>query len=177
MILTSAEIENSIKNGMIVISPFSNKYLNPNSYNFHLGNVLDIYKNELLDPRIEQPTERIEIDEKGLVLEPGQLYLGHTVEIIGSDYFVPLIYGRSSIARLGLFVQITAPLGDLGYFGNWTLQLTPTLPIRIYPNMRIGQVLFISTLGQIEKYDGKYQNSVGPRKSEIYKDFCKYDID
>ncbi len=94
---------------------------------------------------------------------------------MGSNYYAPFIYGRSSVGRLGLFVQITAPLGDIGFSGKWTLQLTPVRPVRVYPGMKIGQIFFLKPYGEINLYTGKYQNSNGPRKSEIYKDFRKLD--
>lgn len=171
MILTSEAINSSVGNGRIIIEPYSTQCLNPNSYNFHLGAELEVYTNEVLDPKVEQPTTGITIPPEGYVLQPHQLYLGHTQETIGSNHFVPMIYARSSIARLGLFVQITAPLGDIGFVGRWTLQLTPVLPIRVYAGMRVGQVLFLAVTGEIELYNGKYQHAQHSRKSEIYKDF------
>jgi len=97
--------------------------------------------------------------------------LGHSSEIIGSKKFVPIIHAKSSIARLGLFVHVTADLIDIGSIGNITFQLYATLPIKIYPNMLIGQVSFWVPKGKINLYKGKYKNSVGPKASEIHKDF------
>jgi dCTP deaminase len=171
MILTSETIHEEVLRERIIIEPYNRKYLNPNSYNFHLGDKLFIYTNDVIDPKIEQPIEQIEIPDSGFILSPGQLYLGHTQEVMGSDYYVPFIFGRSSIGRLGLFVQITAPLGDIGFVGRWTLQLTPTLPIRVYKKLRIGQIFFIKPFGEIRLYEGKYQNSIEARKSEIFRDF------
>lgn len=172
MILTGSKIEEEVKNKRITIDPFYSDFLNPNSYNFHLSDVLLVYKNEVIDPKIEQPTKEIRIND-GVILSPGELYLGTTKETMGSDFYVPFIYGRSSIGRLGLFVNITAPLGDIGFVGKWTLQLSAIRPIRVYTNMRIGQIFFIKPLGKIDLYTGKYQNSTGPRKSEVYRDFEK----
>jgi len=171
MILTGKKIENEVHAGKINISPFSKNFLNPNSYNFHLDKKILVYKNKILDPKKEQPTDEITIPKEGIILQPNKLYLGCTIEEIGSPCYVPLLFGRSSIGRLGLFVQITAPLGDIGTYGKWTLMLTPVLPIKVYYNMRIGQILFIAPKGEIELYKGKYKNSKKPRKSEIFKDF------
>lgn len=173
MILTAQKIIEEIKKEKIRISPFDESCLNPNSYNFHLDNVIDLYCNNVLDPKIEQPTRRIKIGKEGMVIYPNELYLGCTVEVMGSDFYAPFIYGRSSIGRLGLFVQITAPLGDIGFIGKWTLQLNPVKPLRIYPGMRIGQIFFLKPKGKIMLYSGKYQNSSGPNKSQIFKDFNK----
>jgi dCTP deaminase len=83
---------------------------------------------------------------------------------MGSDYYVPLIGGRSSTGRLGLFVHITAPLGDIGYHGCWTLQLKATIPIRIYARQAIGQILFVVPQGKITLYQGKYNNQQAPQE-------------
>ena len=170
MILTSEEIERQVSLKRIVIDPFDVSQLNPNSYNFRLDRTLLTYSAEVLDHRKENATLVHTIPEDGFLLKPGELYLGSTIEKIGSDHYVPLLFGRSSIGRMGLFVQITAPIGDVGFIGNWTLQLTPVRPIRVYPGMKIGQMLFFRTKGKISLYNGKYQNSVGPTASRSYRD-------
>jgi len=173
MILTGNKIQDEVLNGRITINPFRPECINPNSYNFHLGSTFQVYISDVLDPKIEQQTTLIEMSEDGIVLQPNELYLGYTLEEMGSDYYVPFIFGRSSIGRLGLFVQITAPLGDIGFVGQWTLQLTPVRPVRVYPSMRIGQILFIVPDGPVDLYKGKYQYSQGARKSDVFKDFNK----
>ena len=90
---------------------------------------------------------------------------------MGSNYYVPIINGRSSIGRLGLFVHITANLIDIGSINNWTLQFHAIQPVKIYKNMLIGQVTFWKPYGKIDLYSGKYKNSIGPEPSQIYKDF------
>lgn len=145
MILTAQNIRAAHEASELTIDPFDPTKLNPNSYNFGLASILERYTNPVLDPRQDNPTESMEIEEQGLVLRGGELYLGHTQETIGSDLYVPMIFARSSIARLGLFIHATAPLGDLGFFGQWSLQLIPVRDVRIYPNMDIGQVLFLTT--------------------------------
>lgn len=118
-------------------------------------------------------TTIIEIPTEGLLLNPHSLYLGHTEEIMGSEYFVPIIRGRSSIGRLGLFINVTADLIDIGSINQWTLQLHAIQPIVVYPGMLIGQVTFWCTFGAITLYKGKYQRSKGPMESQMYKDFIK----
>lgn len=171
MILTADHIKREREAGLITIEPFDDAQLNPNSYNFRLGQTLLTYVNEVLDVRQEQPTQRHLIPAEGFLLRPDELYLGHTVEQIGSTRYVPMIFGRSSVARLGLFVQITAPLGDLGYLGQWTLQLSCIRPLRVYADMNIGQALFIEAQGEPSIYQGKYQSSQGPTPSKLFKDF------
>lgn len=173
MILTGSKIQEETVNKRIIIDPYTPDCLNPNSYNFHLGDTFVLYKNKILDPKVEQPTYEVKMNKEGMLLKPGELYLGFTQEIMGSNFYAPFIYGRSSVGRLGLFVQITAPLGDIGFVGRWTLQLTPVRPVMVYPGMRIGQIFFLKPYGEIKLYNGKYQGSKASRKSEIYKDFKK----
>ena len=170
MILTGQRILKEWRAGRIKISPFKPDQINPNSYDFRLGAVLKIYEKYFLDPRQHNKTRQIKIPESGLVIMPGRIYLGHTVEIMGSDVFVPIIRAKSSIARLGLFVHVTADLIDIGSHNQWTLQLNPVQPIRLFPNMLIGQVTFWKVLGEITLYKGKYQGSMGPYESLSYKD-------
>lgn len=174
MILTGDDIISGVEGGRITIDPFCSDSVNPNSYNFHLSDRLLVYTEAVLDPRIHNPTREIIIPPEGLLLEPHRLYLGATIESIGTDHYVPLIFGRSSIARLGLFVEITAPLGDIGYKGVWTLQLFASQKIRIYPGLRIGQVLFFVPKGNISLYTGKYQNAETACASRSNVDFHLY---
>ncbi len=171
MILTGNEISKQVKKDKITILPFDAKQINPNSYNVELGDYLKVYEDEVLDSRSELKTKTIQIPDDGIVLMPNKIYLGYTKEIIGSDYFVPTITGRSSTGRLGLFVQITADLVDIGFKGNLTFQLHAVQPIRIYKGMKLGQIMFWKTKGKIKLYNGKYQNSIGPQESKVFKDF------
>jgi len=168
VILTGKQIASEVTYGRIIIDPFDPGFLNPNSYNLSLGPALKTYSSsEPLDFKKSGPTVNLPIPPDGLVLQPNQLYLGHTVERFGSSYFVPFLGGRSSTGRLGLFVHITAPLGDIGYIGQWTLQLKATLPVRIYPGQRIAQVFFVQPYGPIQLYSGKYQSGKGPQSYRI----------
>jgi dCTP deaminase len=171
MILTGPEIIREWKCKKIDIRPFNLNQINPNSYDFRLGTVIKTYANYVLDPRIPNLTVETIIPEEGLVLMPGRIYLGHTLETMGSDHYVPIIRGKSSTARLGLFVHVTADLIDIGSHNQWTLQMNPVQPIRVYPQMRIGQVTFWKVRGRIVLYAGKYQGSMGPTESKIHLDF------
>lgn len=171
MILTGTAIKNAVESKEIIIEPFDESKLNPNSYNFSLGDYVYVYENKVLDPRVPQDVKKIIIPDEGLVLMPDTLYLGYTMEKMGSAHYVPIINGRSSTGRLGLFVHITANLIDIGSVNNWTLQMHATQPIRIYRGMVIGQVTFWRTYGDIVLYDGKYKGSTGPMASQIWRDF------
>jgi dCTP deaminase len=171
MILTGPKIKEEYTKGTLSIAPFDEKYINPNSYDFRLGTTLVVYKNHTLDSKQANETETITIPEEGIVLQPDKLYLGHTLEKIGSDHFVPIIRGKSSTGRMGLFVHITADLIDIGAHANFTLMMHAVQPLRVYPGMRIGQVTFWETSGDINLYEGKYQGSSLPMASQAYKDF------
>lgn len=171
MILTGSEIARERTNQRITIEPFTPEQVNPNSYNFRLGSRLRVYSGMPLDPRRENPYTDIEMADEGYVLEPGRLYLAHTQEVLGSRHYAPTFAARSSVARLGLFINLSASLGDIGYEGQWTLQLYTMHRVRVYPGMTIGQMMWWRPQGEIELYDGKYQGAVGPRSSDIHKDF------
>lgn len=171
MILTGTKIADEVKKGRIHITPFNESRINPNSYNFRLGDRIKVYKNNLLDPMQINETEEIIIPDEGITIYPNKLYLGHTMEVMGSEEYVPIIRGRSSIGRIGVFINITADLIDIGSINQWTLQIHAVQPVKLYAGMHIGQVTFWKTEGEITLYDGKYKGSRGPMESQVYKDF------
>ena len=171
MILSGREIKNKMGKE-IVIEPFSEKQLNPNSYNLKLHNELLVYDEEVLDMKKENKVKGIVIPEEGMVLEPGKLYLGRTVEYTETDKYVPMLEGRSSIGRLGLFIHVTAGFGDVGFKGYWTLEIFCVQPIKIYPGVEICQIYYHSVEGEYDQYcSGKYQKNKGVQPSLLYKDF------
>ena len=171
--LTGKEILKQIENGNIVIKPFNPKQLNPNSYNITLNNELLVYDCDVLDLKKSNPTKKIIIPEEGYVLQPGELYLGGTNEYTETDGFVPCIDGRSSIGRLGLFILVTAGFGDVGFKGTWTLEIQCIKPIRIYPNIEIGQLHYEQIQGEKTYYKGKYLGQIDAQKSKMNEDFDK----
>ena len=119
-------------------------------------------------------TKEIIISKEGFKLEPNQLYLGRTLEYTSTKKFVPMIEGRSSIGRLGIFIHITAGFGDVGFSGYWTLEIFCIKPIIIYPNVEIAQLYYHTIDGEYEEYNsGKYQNNTDIQPSMLYKDFLK----
>jgi dCTP deaminase len=159
MILSGQEIKNRL-GGDIQIDPFEDKHLNPNSYNLTLHNELMCYEEVVLDMGKPSRTRRVEIPESGLVLTPSQLYLGRTIERTETHGLVPMIEGRSSVGRLGLFVHVTAGFGDVGFCGYWTLEMFAVQPVRIYPGVAICQIFYHEINGDIVEYNsGKYQNN------------------
>ena len=160
MILTGPRILEEVRKGNITIEPFDQALINPNSCDFRLGDCVKVYKGRVLDTRKVNKTTTVRIPESGMELSPATLYLGHTFEAIGSNVYVPVIRGKSSTGRLGLFIHITADLVDIGFCGQLTLMLHAVQPIRIYPRMRIGQVTFWKVAGSIDLYivPNKWQN-------------------
>src|SRR3989344_377262 len=169
MILTGSEIKKQVGLGKIHIFPFIEENLNPNSYNFRLGKTLKVYKNQVLDAAVPNDYEEIEIPEEGFILEPNKLYIGHTIEEMGSDFFVPTMQARSSVGRLGLYIYLNSGLGDIGFKCQWTLELHAIHPLRIYSGMKVGQMLFWKPRGKIILYNGKYKDSKGPEASQIWR--------
>lgn len=173
MILSGLEIKKRLGRE-IVLEPFSEKQLNPNSYNLRLHNELLVYDNEVLDMKKPNPCSKMVIPEDGLTLQPGRLYLGRTVEYTKTERYVPMLEGRSSIGRLGLFIHVTAGFGDAGFSGFWTLEIFCIHPVVVYPEVEICQIYYHAIEGEYEAYkSGKYQNNSGIQPSLLYQDFEK----
>ena len=172
-ILTGAAIAAAVKCGDISIDPFRKEQLNPNSYNLRLGKQFCVYSCKTLDAKQLNEYRFFDVGEEGILLEPGQLYLGATVERTRTDKYVPMIEGRSSLARLGLFVHITAGFGDIGYEGCWTLEFTCVKPVRIYPNMEVAQIYYLTPEGKVDRLykSRKYQGNYGVQPSMGWLDF------
>ncbi|MCS7299801.1 MAG: dCTP deaminase [Spirochaetia bacterium] len=170
--LTSSRIIEEIKNGNIVIDPFDEKYLNPNSYNLRLHNELLELTDEKLDMKKKSNYTRITIPEEGFTLLPGKLYLGRTLEYTITKNFVPMIEGRSSIGRLGISIHATAGFGDIGFEGYWTLEISVIKPVVIYPFVEICQIYYCEVSGKIDRtYKGKYSKSNDIVVSKMYEEF------
>lgn len=171
MILSGQEIEKRI-GGDIVIDPYDPSRLNPNSYNLALHDELVVYDEPVLDMKKNNLHHSIRIPAEGLVLEPHRLYLGRTVEYTETSGLVPMLEGRSSVGRLGLFVHVTAGFGDVGFRGFWTLEIFCVQPIRIYAGVQICQIYYHSIEGAYANYSsGKYQNNSGIQASLLYRDY------
>lgn len=174
MKLSGLKIKEEYKNNNIYIEEFDEERLNPNSYNLRLHNKLKVYEledDEFLDMRKDNKTKDIIIPKEGYVIKPGELYLGRTVEFTKTHNLVPGIEGRSSIARLGIEVHVSAGFGDNGFEGYWTLEITCVKPVKIYPNEEICQIFYEPLLGDSSmKYNGKYQNNNGIQTSQIFKE-------
>lgn len=177
MILTGQEIQERIAKGDICVYPRPGR-IGTNSMDTRLGLTLLRYLSFPVDPKLENPVEEIQIPEDGMVLWPGDFVLGSTnerVDSIARD-IVPMLEGRSSLARLGLAIHITAGFGDVGFCGNWTVELSAAVPIRIYPLMPIGQFYWIRCNPCDQAYMGKYQGSIRPLESRLHQEFGPKDV-
>ena len=171
MILSGKEIEKQL-NRKIFIDPFRPGQLNPNSYNLRLHNKLLVYDEDVLDMKTPNKVKEMEIPPEGLTLEPNKLYLGRTLEYTRTEDYVPMLEGRSSVGRLGLFIHVTAGFGDVGFSGYWTLEIFCVQPVRIYAGVEICQIYYHTIDGEYERYNsGKYQLNQGIQPSLLYRDF------
>lgn len=177
MILFDNDIRRAREAGEVVIEPFVDAHLGPNSYDVRLAKDLYVYSRAIdksfpLDMRANNKVERVAIPRQGLVLNPGVLYLGSTVETIGTtDSYVPNIEGRSSVGRLGIAVHITAGFGDVGFVGRWTMEITVVHPVRVYAGVRIAQAYFLKGMTLPSKlYNGKYAGETCAVPSRMYAD-------
>ncbi len=173
MILSGKEILKQVEKGKIEIDPFDPRGINPNSYNLHLHDRMLVYTDPVLDMKTPNDTQELLIPPEGLLLKPGKLYLGRTTEYTRTDYFVPMLEGRSSVGRLGLYVHVTAGFGDIGFAGFWTLEIQCVQPVRIYAGVGICQIYYHTIQGAYEPYrSGKYQHNDGIQPSLLYRDFA-----
>jgi dCTP deaminase len=164
MVLSDIGIRKAIKSKEIVIDPFEEENLQPASYDLHLGRMLLLFdrgNNSLID--IQKPMENLmvehEMEDDGYILHPKEFILANINEITGvNDEHVGFLHGKSSLARIGLLIHATAGLLDPGNELRLTLEmynLSP-LPIKLYPDMKIGQITF-------EKIDAKCQRPYGSK--------------
>jgi dCTP deaminase len=172
VILTGRQIQAYRAEGRIRIDPWDEAQLNPNSYNLRLGGDLAVYTSRELDMARPNGVEFLKVPAEGLLLEPGRLYLGRTQEYTETHGLVPMLEGRSSVGRLGLFVHVTAGFGDIGFCGYWTLEISCIQPVRIYAGVAICQIFYHTVSGEYDSYDsGKYQRNSGIQPSMLWKEF------
>jgi len=156
MILSDTRILEEIEKGTILISPYDRNKLGSNSYDVHLGKTLAIYKDSILDAKKHNEIAFFEIPEEGYVLQPNQLYLGVTNEYTETHAHVPFLEGKSSTGRLGIIIHATAGKGDIGFCGNWTLEISCQIPVRVYAGMPVGQLIYFPLEGEVSiSYDKK----------------------
>jgi len=171
MILTGSKIKEMREAGHITLEPYDEKQVNPNSYNYRLGPQLGVpvlSAHQVASTAFNRVAFNfIDIPKDGYILEPGKMYLGHTLEQLGSDKYAMRLIGRSSIGRLGLFLQVSADLGHTGSSHQWTLEIVAAKPIKIYPEMKIGQISFWKNDGDVAAYTSGYSRFSTPQPSNL----------
>lgn len=156
MILSDKRILEEMEKGTIKIVPYDRQDLGSNSYDVHLGKILATYDAEVLDAKAHNTISHFEIPDEGFVLLPHAFYLGVTEEYTETHAHVPFLEGKSSTGRLGIDIHATAGKGDVGFCGNWTLEISVKQPVRVYKGMPIGQLIYFPVDGEIEvKYNQK----------------------
>lgn len=175
MILSDTKILEAIDRKEIVIEPYRRECLGSNSYDVHLGKYLATYVDGVLDARKHNLIQECEILDEGFVLLPGNLYLGVTEEYTETHRCVPFLEGKSSVGRLGIDIHATAGKGDVGFCNHWTLEISVSMPVRVYVGMPIGQLIYFTVDGEVEntynkKASAKYNHrSVHPMESMMWK--------
>lgn len=175
MILSDTRILEEIEKGTIKITPYHRDCLGSNSYDVHLGKTLATYKEHILDAKKHNTIDYFEIPEEGFVLYPHIFYLGVTEEYTETHAHVPFLEGKSSTGRLGIDIHATAGKGDVGFCGNWTLEISVKQPVKVYKGMPIGQLIYFPVDGEIEikynqKKNSKYSNQPDkPVESMMWK--------
>ncbi len=150
MILSDSRILEEIDKRSIVITPYDRNALGSNSYDVHLGAHLSRYDESAeLDAKKHNTIRHFDIPEEGFVLQPDTLYLGVTEEYTETHAHVPFLEGKSSTGRLGIDIHATAGKGDVGFCGNWTLEISVKMPVRVYAGMPIGQLIYFPVDGEI----------------------------
>jgi dCTP deaminase len=186
MILSDRSIREALAAGRIVIDPYDESCIQPASVDLRMGRLFRVFRNHTagtIDVKVDQAdlTELIEVPPEGVfMLHPGEFVLGSTHERVGvADDLVGRVEGKSSLGRLGLLIHSTAGFVDPGFDGHITLELSnvASLPITLYPGMKIGQVSFIQMTTPADHPYGskvtgsKYQGQQGPTPSRYFENF------
>ena len=175
MILSDSRILEEIEKKTILIEPFDRNALGSNSYDVHLGKHLATYESEVLDAKSHNSIKHFDIPSEGFVLLPDVLYLGVTEEYTETHAHVPFLEGKSSTGRLGIDIHATAGKGDVGFCGNWTLEISVKMPVKVYAGMPIGQLIYFPVEGEIlipynSKKNAKYSGQPDkPVESMMWK--------
>lgn len=191
VLLSDRDLKAEIAAGQVVIEPYDPDMVQPSSVDVRLDRYFRVFENHLyphIDPAVEQPdlTRLIE-PEKGepFILHPGEFVLGSTYEVVTlPDHVASRLEGKSSLGRLGLLTHSTAGFIDPGFSGHVTLELSnvATLPIKLWPGMKIGQLCMFRLSSPTEhpygsdRYGSRYQNQRGPTASRSYLNFHRTEV-
>ncbi|MBW3085141.1 dCTP deaminase, dUMP-forming [Austwickia sp. TVS 96-490-7B] len=191
MLLSDRDIRAQIDSGRVVLHPYDPQMVQPSSIDVRLDRLFRLFDNHkypFIDPAEDQPelTRLVEVDaDEPFVLHPGEFVLGSTYEQVTlPDDVAARVEGKSSLGRLGLLTHATAGFVDPGFTGHVTLELSnvATLPIKLWPGMRIGQLCFFQLSSPAEHPYGSsrsgnhYQGQRGPTASRAHVGFRRTDV-
>ncbi|MEE1838386.1 dCTP deaminase domain-containing protein [Streptomyces sp. NPDC088190] len=174
MILTGPAIANAVAAGEITIDPYDPARLSPNAYDWRLGDTLRVCDGDLDAAEPTVFTEQT-IPCYGLILAPGLLYLGATLEKTGSERYAQLLNGDRTTGSLGIWVHVSAPLGHQGHAIRWTLEIRAAKPVRVYAGMTFGKLVFLTAFGAAASYQqqvAKYAATDGIDISRLYEEIA-----
>jgi dCTP deaminase len=172
MILTATAIQAARKSGDIVIDPFNSDRLSPNAYDWRLGEQIRVCEGNL-DAAADTRYEERCIPAAGIVLRPETLYLGLTWERTCSARYAQLLNGSRDVGTLGIWVHVSAPLGHVGHAIQWTLEIRVVRPVRVYPRMTFGKLVFLEVHGDHDSYQqrsAKYATTAGIGLSRLHEE-------
>ena len=191
MLLSDRDIKSEIDKGRVVLEPYDLNMIQPSSVDVRLDRLFRTFENHKyahIDPAENQPELTREVAVEGndpFILHPGEFVLGSTYEVISlPDDIAGRLEGKSSLGRLGLLTHSTAGFIDPGFSGHVTLELSnvATLPIKLWPGMKIGQLCLFRLESPAEHpygsavYGSRYQGQRGPTPSKAYLNFHKTDV-
>ena len=191
VLLSDRDILAEIESKRIVVEPYDEAMIQPSSIDFRLDRYFRVFENHRyphIDPAADQSDLTRQVEPEGdepFILHPGEFVLGSTYEVVTlPDDLAARVEGKSSLGRLGLLTHATAGFVDPGFSGHVTLELAnvATLPIKLYPGMKIGQLCFFRLSSPAEhpygsaKYGSRYQGQRGPTPSRSYANFQRTQI-
>jgi len=191
VLLSDRDIRAEIDGGRVRLEPYDEEMVQPSSIDVRLDKffrLFDNHKYPFIDPAEDQPdlTRLIEVErDEPFILHPGEFVLGSSFEVVTlPDDLAARLEGKSSLGRLGLLTHSTAGFVDPGFSGHVTLELSnvATLPIKLWPGMKIGQLCFIRLSSPTEnpygsaKYGLRYQGQRGPTASRSFQNFHRTDV-
>ena len=191
MLLSDGDVRQELESGRVGLDPLDLSMVQPSSVDVRLDRffrLFDNHKYQHIDPSLDQPdlTRLVEVDaSESFVLHPGEFVLGATFEVVTLPADIAArLEGKSSLGRLGLLTHSTAGFIDPGFSGHVTLELSnvATLPITLWPGMKIGQLCFFRLSSPAEhpygseKYGSRYQGQRGPTASRSFQNFHRTDV-
>ena len=191
MLLSDRDIKAEIDSHRVRLDPYDPAMIQPSSIDVRLDKffrLFDNHKYPVIDPAQDQPelTRLVEVEpDDGFVLHPGEFVLGSTLETVSlPDDLAARVEGKSSLGRLGLMTHATAGFVDPGFSGHVTLELSnvATLPIILWPGMKVGQLCFFRLTSPAEnpygseKYGSHYQGQRGPTASRSFQSFHRTEL-